>query len=151
MKKYQSSRTAGFEIRVTRKYPYSMLVPLFRAIRFVIQDLHLTYHPYDYIVIGDHDSDEDMCAGSGLVWINPAGDEEFDVFYTIAHELRHMWQFQQGFLKDGYIWKGQKYEVPLSYYYDREVHDSFPWERDADDYARRIRSQLMRYVLKNRI
>lgn len=62
------------------------------------------------------------------------GDPE--TLRVIAHELRHIWQFQTGIFPNENTWNNTTYTklrikrgtVPSTYYEQ-------PWEKDAEDYA----------------
>lgn len=86
----------------------------------------------------------------GAIFINRRCGE---MGLTIAHELRHIWQQQQGHLLLKwrgnawyYYWRGRRKcsldEEGKLFRNDPTGYDDLPWERDANRYERRIYSKI---------
>ncbi len=61
---------------------------------------------------------------------------------TIAHEMRHHWQYESGMLKqqDNYlVWKGEDFAIIFGTIWNMEGRNinyhEYPWEIDANQYS----------------
>ena len=91
---------------------------------------------------------KDYCGycGSNDCIVIKSNMSPYDILSTIAHEMRHMWQFTKGYLKDhpdGYVfWNGKQYWKTCDN--DSEFNEFLgdePWEEDAEDFEKSV-SQL---------
>ncbi len=63
----------------------------------------------------------------------------YEVLRIIAHELRHVWQFQNKKLVTGAIWKWEGQAMNAEHISKKGVPEGYetqPWEDDANTYAR---------------
>jgi hypothetical protein len=82
---------------------------------------------------------------------------EQDQALTIAHELRHIWQYEQGLLRDeqdGIYWGKRKYTYKHIARLEKEEikgahnkYDKLPWERDAIKFESYAYTQFIAPVL----
>ena len=94
--------------------------------------------------------------GTCLAEINNALTDR-TIRHTIAHELRHIWQFKHNYNRDTWdgnqqvkIWRmGDSFvrmpvkEVNRLFTKRTREYDDLPWEKDANDYADRVLSDLI--------
>lgn len=70
------------------------------------------------------------CNVSYEIWVRREGRTPDEILQTLAHELRHVWQYENGKIDDRYgFWCGVDYRDQV------EFHAELPEEIDADAYA----------------
>ena len=75
------------------------------------------------------------------------GMSRLETMKTLAHELRHIWQYQTGIYPSGNVWDGVTYDrndikrgnIPAKYYEQ-------PWEIDANAYAEEAMKRFVKEV-----
>ena len=75
------------------------------------------------------------------------GMSRLETMKTLAHELRHIWQYQTGIFPSGNVWDGVTYDrndimrgnIPDNYYEQ-------PWENDAKAYAEEAVKRFVKEV-----
>jgi hypothetical protein len=66
------------------------------------------------------------------------GMSKSETMRVIAHELRHIWQYQTGIFPSYNVWDGKKFDTVVTIKRGKvpEDYSNQPWESDANDYAK---------------
>ena len=119
------------------------------------------YNGYIQAIVNDLGIDEVKVSWRSVLRKNVAGSayrytrtirilksmSRLETMKTLAHELRHIWQYQTGIYPSGNVWDGVTYDrndimrgnIPDNYYEQ-------PWENDAEAYAEEAVKRFVKKV-----
>ena len=119
------------------------------------------YNGYIQAIVNDLGIDEVKVSWRSVLRKNVAGSayrytrtirilksmSRLETMKTLAHELRHIWQYQTGIYPSGNVWDGVTYDrndimrgnIPDNYYEQ-------PWENDAEAYAEEAVKRFVKEV-----